>query len=274
MSRKIAVIQFPGSNCERETVNAIQQIGGHAEIIRWNTSYQEFNAFNAYVLPGGFSYQDRIRAGVIASKLPIMEFLLEASKAKKPILGICNGCQILAESGLVPNISGNHKIEMALDHNECNDEKIGFICDWQYVRLKNPKNCIFTREFDDNTVLPIPINHGEGKFIFKTKSLDVFSEHTLLQYVSPETDVNDTATTVFPINPNASQWNIAGISNAQGNVFALMPHPERAYLLKQVPLSLEDHWAKQKQKAQSLQELGPWAPLFSSVWNALIKETV
>ncbi len=273
MSRKIAVIQFPGSNCERETVHAIQAIGGTAEIIRWNTSYPIFKSFDAYVLPGGFSYQDRIRAGVIASKLPIMEFLLEASKERKPILGICNGCQILAESGLVPNISGNNKIEMALDHNECNEEKIGFICDWQHVQIKNPKQCLFTQEFEENLVIPIPINHGEGKFIFKATDLEALSNHTLLQYVSNETNT-ETSNTAFPVNPNASQWNIAGISNAQGNVFALMPHPERAYLLKQIPESLEGNWATKKRESTSLKDLGPWAPLFSSVWKALIKESV
>lgn len=221
MSR-VAIIQFPGSNCERETLAAVLAEGLEGEIVRSSISVSEFETFDAYILPGGFSYQDRVRAGAIASKLSLIGHLNAASQAGKPILGICNGCQILAESGLVPHI--------AMGANRDGDSGVGFICDWVKVRVKNPEQNVFTRLFSSDLVLPIPINHGEGQFIFADGHS--YNENgAIFQYC----DDDGVIRSEFPYNPNGSAHNLAGLGNAAGNVFAMMPHPERASFQKQIP---------------------------------------
>ncbi len=165
MSARIAVIQFPGSNCEYETAEALQAQGMSVEIVRWTISEVEFHSFDGYVLPGGFSFQDRVRSGVISAKLEVVSFLDQANKEGKPILGICNGCQILAETGLVPDLAGETRIEMALAPNTKGEDPQGFMCDWMFVTPVNPEKNIFLSQFSDTDVLPIPINHGEGHFV-------------------------------------------------------------------------------------------------------------
>tara|TARA_A100001015_G_scaffold298915_1_gene382308 strand:+ start:1685 stop:2485 length:801 start_codon:yes stop_codon:yes gene_type:complete len=265
MSGKVAIIQFPGSNCERESLHALEACGISAEIIRWNASAKQLSSYQGYLLPGGFSYQDRVRAGAITSKLPIMETLLEANLALKPILGICNGCQILAESGLVPDLSGNQNLEMVLTHNENKGNQIGFICDWQFVTVKNPKQSLFTSYLEENTVIPIPVNHGEGQFRFKATEKEKLNDHSIIEYCTPSGE----APKEFPENPNNSQWNMAGISNQKGNVFAMMPHPERAFLLKQIPSSLANEWGKRKQNPNEVENKGPWHPFFMGLKKAV-----
>ena len=103
MTYRLAIIQFPGSNCEYETQLAANQYGFEADIFRWTETSRSLSEYDGYILPGGFSYQDRVRAGVMAAKLPLMDHVGRASEEGKPILGICNGCQILVESGLVPH---------------------------------------------------------------------------------------------------------------------------------------------------------------------------
>jgi len=252
--QRIAVIQFPGSNCERETTAALDANGAESAVVQWNCTESEFAAFDAYVLPGGFSYQDRIRAGVIASKLSIMRFLQTANDDGKLILGICNGCQILAETGLIPDHAGKQQIEVALAPNHNKDTPIGFICDWTYVKVQNPKKCDFLQGISNNIVLPIPINHSEGRFIFKSEKESILSDITVLRYCTQEGDIADS----FPVNPNASMWNVAGIGNKKGNVLALMPHPERATFIKQVPKWVRTSW-------KSDTTVGPWAPLFQQL---------
>ena len=153
---KIAVIQFPGSNCERETIAAFKDSAHTVEQIRWNCSAKTFHSFDAYILPGGFSYQDRVRAGAISAKLKIIDYLIAAAQSNKAILGICNGCQILAESGLIPNINSNKRIEIALGKNTADNRRVGFICDWVYVKASTPHQNIFTQSLTDSLVIPIP----------------------------------------------------------------------------------------------------------------------
>ena len=233
--KKIAIIQFPGSNCERETKAAFELSPHQVDIVRWNISNEEFDSYDAYILPGGFSYQDRVRAGAISAKLPIIEQLKKADEAGKAILGICNGCQILAEAGLVP---GKENLELALGKNSLSDREIGFICDWVYVKVHNKDQNIFTKALSDSAVIPIPVNHGEGRFIFKESfNRDAVSH---LKYCNQNGDIIDE----FPVNPNGSQENIAGIGNIKGNVFAMMPHPERAAFEKQIPETVRRHSKK------------------------------
>ncbi|MFA5878612.1 MAG: phosphoribosylformylglycinamidine synthase I [Candidatus Margulisiibacteriota bacterium] len=263
--KKLAVLQFPGSNCERETLNAALYYGFDAEVIRWNTPRDAFEKFDAYILPGGFSYQDRIRAGVISSKLPIMKYLKEAALSHKPILGICNGCQILAEAGFFPNIAGNYEIEAALAPNKKDKSTmVGFICDWVYVKASHPQKNIFTKYFSDTDVLPVQINHGEGSFILKENfEIDLL---TSLQYCNSNGEVINQ----FPINPNGSVFNLAGLSNKEGNVFAMMPHPERACFAKQIPTWLDNAWVQiEKKELIGYYQEGPWAKMFLSLFDNL-----
>ncbi len=262
--KKIAIIQFPGSNCERETFLSAEYFGLNVEIIRWN---QDLTDFSAYILPGGFSFQDRISAGVISAKLPIMKELKKEAEKGKPVLGICNGCQILATAGFFPNLEEQFLIETALAPNTRNQESpLGFVCDWVYVKFTNPKKNVFTRYFDEKDVLPIQINHGEGRFILKERVRNQLKDLAHLTYTNEKGEVINE----FPVNPNGSELNLAGLSNAKGNVFAMMPHPERACFLKQIPTYLQSDWSEQKQTGEkSFYAEGPWAKMFLSLADYL-----
>ncbi len=248
---KIAVIQFPGSNCIKETIAALHYVGAEADVIRWNCDSEIFHSYAAYILPGGFSYQDRVRAGAISAKLPIMSELIKANEDGKAILGICNGCQILAESGLVPDYTDEQALDMALAPNTAKGSMMGFVCDWVHVSVESPEKSLFTTCFSTDDIIPIPINHGEGRFVF---SILPNGNHAKMRYITSKGDAAHT----FPENPNGSTDAIAGLSNKKGNVFAMMPHPERAYLSQQVPRSLNTPW-----KENSV--FGPWYPLFKSL---------
>ena len=259
---KVAVVQFPGSNCEYETVKAACHYGLDASILAWNVEFSVFDAFDAYFLPGGFSFQDRVRAGVLASKLPVVSWIAEKAKKGIPVLGICNGCQILSEAGLVPDLSGEQSIQVALAPNSKETRPFGFICDWVFVRIRHPKACVFTTQFEEHDVLPIPVNHGEGHFILESELQ--LSALTRLTYCRADGSEDD----LYPTNPNGSSQNIAGLSNAAGNVLALMPHPERASFLYQIPAWIDSDWAMRKRhqfKVGQWQDTGPWEKLFLSL---------
>ena len=262
MSVRLAVLQFPGLNCEYETQRVAAYYGFDAKIVRWNDTSGMLADAHAYIIPGGFSYQDRVRAGAIAAKLPIMEQLVRADALGKPILGICNGCQILAEAGLYPNESQAGDIEVALAPNLRSQKLIGHVCDWVYVKIKHPQKSAFTTLYTEDEIIPVPISHGEGRFIFKN---GLPNTHSHVVY----TDASGHIDTQYPTNPNGTTANIAGLSNERGNVLGLMPHPERAAWINQVPLSLPHPWAKQKQDAFEKGEPfgeGPWAKLFKSMY--------
>jgi phosphoribosylformylglycinamidine synthase len=253
MSRPtVAVIQFPGSNCEYEAQRAAQYYGFDAQIVRWNEPVDHVRHFDAYILPGGFSYQDRVRAGAIAAKLPVLKTISEAVDAGKSVLGICNGCQILAESGLVT--------EMAMAPNARDGVPVGFICNWQYVRVTNPEASLFTRYFTADDVLPVPINHGEGRFVLSDSAQASLPQMATFRYCDDQGEIR----TEFPINPNGASFNLAGISSSKGNVFAIMPHPERAAQLKQIPVSNRGAWQVKKLGLLNGDHdgPGPWEKLF------------
>lgn len=262
---RVAVIQFPGSNCEYETARAATYYGFSSEIVRWNVAQDTLSGFDAYILPGGFSYQDRVRAGAISAKLEIVGFLSHAADHGVPILGICNGCQILAESGLVPDFSQQKRIEMALANNSRRGKTLGFNCDWVYVKIKNPRKSIFTRHFSTTDVLPIQVNHAEGRFVLSQPAKDQVSQLTAMVYC--DAAGNEGA---FPITPNGSEGNFAGLCNTKGNVLAMMPHPERAAVLKQIPFWISGPWSKQKHTAFQAKNdaAGPWDKLFVAMREA------
>ncbi|RAP31549.1 phosphoribosylformylglycinamidine synthase I [Candidatus Marinamargulisbacteria bacterium SCGC AG-343-D04] len=255
----VAIIQFPGSNCEYETQECVESVGLSSDIVSWNSSKEHLSTYASFILPGGFSFQDRVRAGVVSSKLPILNHLKSFSKEGRPILGICNGCQILAESGLVPDTQGSELLEMALAPNMKESSSFGFICDWVYVKIKGSGQSVFTKRFDDDDVLPIPVNHGEGNFKFKDSEFIAKNHVSVMHYCTEDGDVD----TRFPVNPNGSDLNIAGLSNSKGNVFAMMPHPERASFWYQLPRYLHDDFSRSRRNL-SLKE-GPWIKLFESL---------
>jgi len=264
-SGKVAVIQFPGVNCEYETARASAFAGVEAEIFRWNEDPELLNEALAIILPGGFSYQDRIRAGVVAAKDRIMDKVSELAREGKPVLGICNGAQVLVESGLIPGIHWE-KVEFALAPNIMSDRE-GYYCRWVHLRCETTE-CVWTRGFLKGEVVPVPIAHAEGRFVTENDEiLEKIKENG--QVVLRYCDYRGIVDNNFPINPNGSVDNIAGICNEQGNVLAMMPHPERATWLRQVPEDLPGQWGRKRRQSagdvRALEGEGPGMRFFASI---------
>jgi phosphoribosylformylglycinamidine synthase I len=226
---RIAIVQFPGSNCERETILAVKRAGMEPVEFLWNESKEKLESCDGYVIVGGFSYEDRSRSGAIAALDPIMQVIKTESKKGKPVLGICNGAQILVETGLVPGLE-NDKIGMSLTENKrIQQGKVlgtGFYNAWVDMRLSDDYQLnAFTRTLTPKDILHIPVAHGEGRFVMPPALFEEIKMHGLnvFQYCDATGNVTDE----FPVNPNGSLNNIAAISNKAGNVMAMMPHPER-----------------------------------------------
>ena len=276
MSRpRVAVIQFPGSNCEHETATAVERAGMEAAIFRWNRDADELGGFDGFILPGGFSYQDRVRAGAIAAKKTIMRRIISAAADGAPVLGICNGAQVLVETGMIPGGAGRGgggrptgRIDMALAPNVM-EGRSGFYCDWAHVRPSGRwRECAFLASLSADKPLPIPIAHGEGRFTTTDDSVASAlgaEGRIVLQYCTAGGEVADG----FPTNPNGSLAAAAGICNERGNVMALMPHPERVSFLRQVPDDLGDVWSERKVGARgdsaAMAGPGPGLALFESM---------
>lgn len=228
---RVAVIMFPGNNCEVETREVLRLIGCESEILRWNEDPKIISSYDGYVLPGGWSYEDRVRAGVIASKNTIMNLIKERAAAGMPVLGICNGAQVLIESGLVPGITGG--VDMALAPNS-NPRLEGFYCTWVNLRVCKRKENAFNKYFEDGQVVQMPIAHAEGRFTTIDKHIaHALEEQGLIAFVYCDNEGD--ASEEFPVNPNGSMMNIAALTNKEGNIMAIMPHPERASFNRQVP---------------------------------------
>lgn len=227
---KIAIIQFPGLNTEYETRREIKKAGMQGEFFRWNENPKKLAAYDGYVIGGGFSYEDRGRAGIIASLDPIMAELKTQAEKGKPILGICNGAQILVESGLIPGVDGN-KLAMALARNKRmrNNEILGtgYYNAWTHLKCMVPKeSCMFTWNIPEGEMLKAPIAHGEGRFTTDIPNLMptlLSKEQIVLRY----SDAHGIITQDFPVNPNGAMFNTAAICSPAGNVMAVMPHLER-----------------------------------------------
>jgi phosphoribosylformylglycinamidine synthase I len=232
---KIAVMQFPGTNCEHECLVSVKTVGMDGELFRWNRPAKELSTFDGFIIPGGFSYQDRVRAGAIASKEPVMDALKDEAANGKPIIGICNGFQILVESGLLP---GTGNVDMALAQNVMvSNKKIvrrGYYCDW--ITLKHdtsPKRCSGSFIIEKGALLQMPIAHGEGNLVTMNEGL-IKKLNENGQVVFRYCDNQGREVPDFPINVNGSTENIAGICNKEGNVLGMMPHPERAFFSYQL----------------------------------------
>lgn len=222
---RIAIIQFPGTNCERETLLAVKRAGMTPVEFLWNATIDTLQSMDGYILPGGFSYEDRSRAGVIAALDPLMAELKKQGERGKPILGICNGAQILLEAGLVP---GNG-LSVALTENKRVSAEghilgTGYYNAW--IQVKKGKSCVtnaFTQYLQQATCLRIPVAHAQGRFLADEQTAEQLHPFIALQYCDKHGAVTDT----FPTNPNGSLHNIAALCNAAGNIMAIMPHPER-----------------------------------------------
>jgi phosphoribosylformylglycinamidine synthase I len=265
LTDQVVVIQFPGVNCEYETAAAVRSIGLDAAIFRWNEAPSLLDDCTGIIIPGGFSYQDRIRAGVVAAKDRIMDKVAELARGGTPVLGICNGAQVLVESGIIPGIHWE-KVDLALAPNVMADRE-GYYCTW--VHLKKEKGgCLWTKGFHDGEVIPIPIAHAEGRFV--TEDAGVLAamkknDQIALRYCNAAGAVVGS----FPVNPNGSVENIAGVSNREGNVLAMMPHPERATWLRQVPEDLGGTWGRTRRSATGdagrMEDEGPGRRFFAAL---------
>ena len=229
MRPKIGIIQFPGSNTERETSMACTRVGLTPVDFLWNDSPEYLSKLDGYIIVGGFSYEDRSRAGIIAALEPIIKRLKTECNAGKPILGICNGAQILVESGMVPGLKGNQCSIALADNKRIKNGKVvgvGYYNTWVNMRLSAlPERSAFTRHLKQYEHLTVPVAHAEGRFLIPDALLKqmVKNEQVLYQYC----DRYGKVLNEFPTNPNGSILNIAAISNTAGNVMAMMPHPER-----------------------------------------------
>ncbi|MFH1742398.1 MAG: phosphoribosylformylglycinamidine synthase I [bacterium] len=269
---QVALIQFPGSNCESETARALRTVGCAVDVVRWNQPASSLTGYDAYVIGGGFSYEDRVRAGVIAAKEPMMEVVAEEAARGKPILGICNGAQILLETGLVPGLHPG-KVEMALATNLMRRDgrvvRHGHHCHWINLRHESREGRTpFTQGIAAKQVLPMTISHGEGRFTCRDESVWRTLEENdqiVWRYSDDDGDLHDD----FPINPNGSWGSVAGICNVEGNVLAMMPHPERAFFIRQIPSAWGTEWGNKRRTAvgdrQAMEAPGPGRILFESL---------
>ncbi|HIE31734.1 MAG TPA: phosphoribosylformylglycinamidine synthase I [Methanosarcinales archaeon] len=205
---KFAIIRFGGSNCDLDVYHVLSDLLGVPTDLIW---YKDsIDGYDGVVIPGGFSYGDYLRAGSIAASTRIMESVKELANDGKPVVGICNGFQILAESGLLPG---------AL----CTNVYPKFCCKWVDLRVENTDTA-FTSRFEKGEVVRMPIAHKEGNYFADDAALSElnFRQRVVFRYV-------DSVGNVVPAaNPNGSVENIAGVVNESGNVLGMMPHPERA----------------------------------------------
>jgi phosphoribosylformylglycinamidine synthase len=205
---KFGVIVFPASNCDIDMYYLLKEVYKKDVDTIWHTE-TDVSQYDIIILPGGFSYGDYLRCGAMSAQSPIMESVEKHAQKGKLVLGVCNGFQVLTERRMLPG---------ALIQNE----NIKFICDEVYVRVENNKTP-FTNQGEVGQLLKIPIAHGEGNYIVDEKTLEEMENNgqILFRYCSESGDASK------EYNPNGSISNIAGITNKEGNVLGMMPHPER-----------------------------------------------
>ena len=207
MTIKVAVIQFPGANCDLDAVHVLSNVMGVDTTLVWHNHFKEVD-YDGVILPGGFSFGDYLRAGIIAAHSPALEEARIMLKDGRPILGICNGFQILIEAEFLPG---------ALLQNE----SLKFVCKWVNMNVINNRTA-FTHGMEKNDVLAMPIAHGEGRYYSDNLKELEENDQIVFKYSTEDGSYSSEA------NPNGSLSNIAGICNIEQNCVGLMPHPERA----------------------------------------------
>jgi len=201
MAFRAAVITFPGSNCDRDMAVAIERISGTAPIRVWHGDAHLPDDLDFIALPGGFSYGDYLRSGAMAANSPIMQSVKRRAERGVPVLGVCNGFQVLTEAGLLPG---------ALMRNASQN----FICRTVALKVENDRS-LFTSGYEAGQIIDIPVAHHDGNYFADDETLDMLEGEGRVAFRYVE-------------NCNGSQRDIAGVLNAEGNVLGMMPHPERA----------------------------------------------
>lgn len=199
MTARVGVVVFPGSNCEYDVVEAVERVGGSGELL-WHKE-KTLGDVDAVVLPGGFAHGDYLRTGAMARFSPIMDAVTRFANDGGPVVGICNGFQILTEAQLLPG---------ALHKNL----GLKFLCQPSVLKVESTDS-VLTRRLNLGDLVSIPINHFEGNYVCSEETLRVLQENDLIVFT-------------YQDNPNGATADIAGIRNEEGNVVGLMPHPERA----------------------------------------------
>ncbi|WP_327051022.1 phosphoribosylformylglycinamidine synthase I [Halomicrococcus gelatinilyticus] len=206
----VAIVQFGGSNCDRDAERALDHLGVDAEIV-WHEDGLPDDV-SGVMLPGGFSYGDYLRAGAIAANSPVMAEIRDAVESGVPLLGVCNGAQVGCESGLTPGAFTTNR-------------SARFQCEPVHLRVENA-DTPWTEAYDEGEVVEVPIAHGEGRFEITDEKLTELEteDRILFRYCDEDGNVTDAA------NPNGSKGNVAGILGETEDVAVMMPHPERASL--------------------------------------------
>jgi phosphoribosylformylglycinamidine synthase I len=221
MSGRIGVLIFPGTNSEEETLRACRAAGADAELVHWNADLASVRDFAAYVLPGGFAYEDRVRAGAIAAHDRLMVAVREGAAAGKPVLGICNGAQILLESGLAPAFDGSTNVQAGFTRNAPSGK---YRSTHVYVKLAiAPERCAITAHLAPGAVIGAWASHGEGRLAAQPSVLTRLARDARVAF-----EYSDARGVVSPVAvPNGSALGAAALINGRGTVLAIMPHPER-----------------------------------------------
>jgi phosphoribosylformylglycinamidine synthase len=270
MKPRIAIPKFPGSNGETDNLRCLQRCGFDAFVFRWNDSREKLEGVEGYFFGAGFSYEDRGRAGMVAARDPLFEFIGKEAEEGKVVIGNCNGAQVLVESGMIPMGDG---LRMCLARNAIRCAEIpnpkfqipnksqiqnsksqtwhapGFLNQWVYITRTCRRNRCATSDWDG--VMQVPIAHGEGRFVTTDAGLiEVLQENDQIAFCYCDSTGKVSADP--PITPNGSMRGIAGICNPRGNVVALMPHPERTRNGDPYFLSIQ-HWLRQKERVRKSQ---------------------
>jgi phosphoribosylformylglycinamidine synthase I len=217
---KTLMLRAPGTNCDGETVFAFEQAGADVSLVHVNrliSGGERLADYHIMVVPGGFTYGDDVSAGKVLAnelRLKLGEDIKRFVEEGKLILGICNGFQVLVKAGLLPELSNGGPPKLTLAANDSGK----FECRWVYMKVNKQSPCVFTRGIE---TVYLPVAHGEGKLVTLTGTLS--NENIALLY----SDEQGNTGAGYPFNPNGSEGDIAGVCDASGRVFGLMPHPER-----------------------------------------------
>jgi phosphoribosylformylglycinamidine synthase len=226
---QIGIITSPGHNTEIESLRELKRVGLDAKIFRWNEDPKQIAKCQSFMIPGGFSYEDRGRSGLISAQNPVMDQISKEAAKGKPVIGICNGAQGLVELKLVPGDEDNTKALALAKNKRIKDGHVlgtGYYNEWVYVkRVVDKARTPFTHLVSDKPYL-VPVAHGEGRYTsvyHKMEHLLEENQQVVFKYCDAKGNISDE----FPVNPNGAMLNAAAVCNAEGNVLSIMPHPER-----------------------------------------------